>query len=75
MKKKNVSGLSMFKDNLGFPMNSSSQNYRHVPKSGRVPSNVKAKTQRGSGTHYGGPGAGGGPGGGQMGGGEAEGVL
>lgn len=72
MKKKNTAGLSMFKDNLGFPMNTSSQNYRHNPKSGRPVSNARAKSQRGSGNPNAGAGGGGMP---PIGGEEGEGVL
>lgn len=47
--KKKASKLSMFKDNLGFPLNPSSQNYDHTRKGGRPISNIrKPKARRGS---------------------------
>lgn len=59
--KKKTPGLSMFKDNLGFPLNPSNQNYDHTRKGGRRISNISRPKKRGS-TN---PNTGGGGGGGE----------
>jgi hypothetical protein len=48
-KKMPASKLSMFKDNLGFPLNPSNQNYNHTRKGGRPISNIRRPSRRGSG--------------------------
>lgn len=46
MKKIKPGQLSMFKDNLGFPLNQSSQNYDHTRKGGRPISNIRRPNVR-----------------------------
>lgn len=48
MKKIKPGQLSMFKDNLGFPLNTSSQNSDHTRKGGIPISNRRPNVSRGS---------------------------